>query len=98
MANDEHVAILKKGVAAWNKWRDENGHIRPVLNKADFLGRVDLRGADLRWADLGEAFLNRADLNRADLGEALRCCGCRYNTGIPHAQHEQPKEGAQWRY
>src|SRR5207249_2685644 len=23
MANDEHVAILKKGVAAWNAWRDE---------------------------------------------------------------------------
>jgi hypothetical protein len=27
MANDEHVAILKKGVAAWNKWRDENPDI-----------------------------------------------------------------------
>jgi hypothetical protein len=24
MANDEHVALLKKGVAAWNEWRDEN--------------------------------------------------------------------------
>jgi hypothetical protein len=24
MANDEHVAMLKKGVDAWNKWRDEN--------------------------------------------------------------------------
>ena len=28
MANDEHVAILKKGVAAWNAWRDENPDIR----------------------------------------------------------------------
>ena len=23
MANDEHVALLKKGVDAWNKWRVE---------------------------------------------------------------------------
>jgi hypothetical protein len=24
MANDEHVAMLKKGVAAWNAWRVED--------------------------------------------------------------------------
>jgi hypothetical protein len=24
MANNEHVALLKKGVAAWNEWHDEN--------------------------------------------------------------------------
>ena len=24
MANDEHIALLKKGVDAWNKWRDKN--------------------------------------------------------------------------
>jgi hypothetical protein len=32
MANDKHVAILKKGVKAWNKWRDENPDIPPDLN------------------------------------------------------------------
>jgi uncharacterized protein YjbI with pentapeptide repeats len=41
MANDEHVALLKKGVDAWNAWRDENPDIRP-----------DLMGADLRRANL----------------------------------------------
>jgi hypothetical protein len=37
MENEEHVAILKKGVKAWNAWRDENPNILP-----------DLRGAALR--------------------------------------------------
>jgi len=27
MANDEHVAMLKKGVRAWNEWRDENPNV-----------------------------------------------------------------------
>ena len=34
MANDEHVAILWKGVYAWNAWRDENPDI---LSGADLL-------------------------------------------------------------
>jgi hypothetical protein len=28
MTNDEHVALLNKGVAAWNKWREENRNMR----------------------------------------------------------------------
>ena len=35
MANDEHVALLKQGVATWNKWRDENATIRPDLSGAN---------------------------------------------------------------
>jgi hypothetical protein len=32
MANDEHVAMLKKGVDAWNEcWRLENFDMRPNL-------------------------------------------------------------------
>jgi hypothetical protein len=27
MANDEHVAQLVRGVAAWNAWRDENPNV-----------------------------------------------------------------------
>jgi hypothetical protein len=49
MANDEHVAILKHGVDAWNAWRDENANIRPDLRQAD------LREANLR-ADLHKEF------------------------------------------
>jgi uncharacterized protein YjbI with pentapeptide repeats len=59
MANDEHVALLKQGVAAWNDWRNENLNILP-----------DLRGADLRGADLRGANLIRANLSMAKLREA----------------------------
>jgi uncharacterized protein YjbI with pentapeptide repeats len=59
MANDEHVAILKKGVDALNAWRDEF-----------WLRKPDLSGAKLRGADLTGANLTRANLSGADLREA----------------------------
>jgi uncharacterized protein YjbI with pentapeptide repeats len=66
MANDEHVAILKQGVTAWNAWRDENPDVRPDLREAD-LREADLREANLSRADLAEAHLRRADLSGANL-------------------------------
>jgi uncharacterized protein YjbI with pentapeptide repeats len=69
MANDEHVALLKQGVAAWHKWRDESPDIRPDLIGAHLIG-ADLRGADLRGADLSEANLHRAILHRASFVDA----------------------------
>jgi TIR domain/Pentapeptide repeats (8 copies) len=70
MANDEHVAILKQGVEAWNRWRDENPDLYPDLSGAD-LSRVDanLRGANLFGADLRGANLFGADLRGANLAE-----------------------------
>jgi uncharacterized protein YjbI with pentapeptide repeats len=74
MANDEHVALLKQGVTAWNAWRDENPNIHPDLREADLTG-ADLTGADLTGADLTGADLFGAtlmmDLTDADL------TGCR---------------------
>jgi hypothetical protein len=46
MANDEHVALLKQGVTAWNPWRNENQNILPDLVRAD-LHKANLRGANL---------------------------------------------------
>ena len=63
MANDEHVALLKQGVLAWNAWREKNPDIRPDLSEAD------LGGVYLQWADLREAILVRANLSRAHLLE-----------------------------
>jgi hypothetical protein len=69
MANDEHVALLKHGVAAWNAWREENPNIRPNLLRA-LLYRANLTGADLTLADLSEANLSEANLRGADLDGA----------------------------
>ena len=70
MANDEHVAMLRQGVAAWNKWRDENRNVlHPDLNGA-ILVEANLRGANLSGADLHEALLSGADLHGANLSGA----------------------------
>jgi hypothetical protein len=70
MANDEHVAILKQGVAAWNAWSRENPNIRPDLSEANLSG-ANLSGANLERADLGGAVnLEGADLSGANLNVA----------------------------
>ena len=63
MANDEHVALLKQGVAAWNAWRAENPDIRPNLSGAH-LSEENLRGADLSQGDLRGAVLRAANSAR----------------------------------
>jgi uncharacterized protein YjbI with pentapeptide repeats len=79
MANDEHVALLKKGVAVWNKWRRQNPDLPPDLYDADLiganlaranLGHADLRRADLLTAKLAGANLVQANLIMANLREA----------------------------
>ena len=90
MANDEHVAQLKKGVEAWNAWREENPDVRPDLSGATLdrrrLGMSNLSGATLREAYLGGANLTEANLSkvgerRADLTAAdlRRACLDRAN-------------------
>jgi hypothetical protein len=84
MANDEHDALLKQGVAAWNKWRDENLYIHPDLRDAELrdahisganlsganLGGANLSGANLSAANISGADLRGANLRRANLGGA----------------------------
>jgi hypothetical protein len=82
MANDEHVALLKQGVTAWNAWRDENPDVRPDLSRASLreasLAGANLRGAnlsatDLTWADLRDANLVEANLHGTKLSAANPC-------------------------
>ncbi len=69
MADEKQIARLREGVAAWNRWREENPGVRPDLSEAD-LREADLRGANLRGADPRGANLRGADFRGADLSEA----------------------------
>jgi uncharacterized protein YjbI with pentapeptide repeats len=62
----EHLAILRKGVEVWNKWRTEHPEIIPLLAETD-LREVDLTDANLVQARLSGANLRKAVLESADL-------------------------------
>jgi TIR domain/Pentapeptide repeats (8 copies) len=67
MANDEHVALLRKGVDAWNEWwRQEAPGLKADLSGANLI-RADLSGANLIQANLIRADLSGANLIRANL-------------------------------
>lgn len=84
MANQEHFDILKKGVSAWNSWKEDNPGTRPDLTGAFLKGanlrevnfegvlleNANLQRANLMEANLEEANLRNADLKRANLTEA----------------------------
>ncbi len=79
MANPKHLAILERGVKAWNRWRKDHPDIRENLSEANFhratiaganLFHADLTGANLVAADLHGADLDLVNLHAADLGNA----------------------------
>src|ERR1700722_20243635 len=71
MSNNEHLALLKSDVWAWNIWRVNSRSEQPDLSRANLtlapLRRADLTGANLTEVDLSMADFTRADLRRADL-------------------------------
>jgi uncharacterized protein YjbI with pentapeptide repeats len=68
MPNDEHVALLRRGSAAWNAWRAERGET-PDLSRAGLRG-LDLGGFDLSRADLQDADLRGTNFCQANLSGA----------------------------
>ncbi|MFQ6018233.1 MAG: pentapeptide repeat-containing protein [Kiloniellaceae bacterium] len=84
MANEDQVALLKRGTAAWNAWRAEHPDAVPDLSGAALRGLdlagahlagallpgADLRGTVLRGADLAGAKLDGANLFKAVLEAA----------------------------
>jgi hypothetical protein len=74
VANPEHLAILKEGVAEWNHWRAACREEKPDLREADLrmahLFGANLSRANLTGADLSQANLRGANLSRAVLSEA----------------------------
>jgi uncharacterized protein YjbI with pentapeptide repeats len=102
MANQEHLAILKKGVEAWNRWRQQNPEVIPDLRLANLIA-ADFHGASLDYAVLGWANLERASgtrrCNRSGTGNLRRfvpscsqyreqeqLCGAKLGEGIVTAQ------------
>ena len=84
MANEEHLAILKKGVKEWNKWREENPVIRPDLRRAH-LEKRDLRGINFHNAILDRIYLNSANLSENDLSSASLGCSKLINADLSYA-------------
>ena len=74
MANQEQLAILKRGVEAWNMWRQENSTTKVDLSGAVLSGKnltgIDFRDAHLTRADFREANLQGARLTLANLSRA----------------------------
>ena len=82
MANEEHLKIFLKGVAAWGSWRIENPRITPdlreaALTAAELVGTKltgiwdsDRAGAKLAGANLKDVNFRDADLTGANLKDA----------------------------
>lgn len=77
-ANKQHLALLKRGADVWNRWREENRGIQPVLSGIDLslegctdLSDYNLDKADLQGVSGSEIKFCRAKLNWADLSGAV---------------------------
>lgn len=70
MANPEHLAILKKGVEAWNRWRAEHRDVVPNLGGV-FGNPTQLRDSYLRDAVFFHAYLDWVDFARGNLDRAM---------------------------
>jgi uncharacterized protein YjbI with pentapeptide repeats len=102
MANPEHLAKLKEGVEAWNRWREQKPNFEIDLSEAD-LREVDLDKADLSYANLSKANLESkyvsharlfaADLTYADLKSATLDGGYLFRARLDHANLEGTRFG-----
>ncbi|MGD1917476.1 MAG: pentapeptide repeat-containing protein [Pleurocapsa sp.] len=69
MANQDHLALIKEGVAVWNEWYQKNKRIIPDLAQANLNG-LNLRGINLQKANLTHANLSNTDLTEAQLADS----------------------------
>ncbi|MGX9728868.1 MAG: pentapeptide repeat-containing protein [Candidatus Electronema sp. VV] len=65
MANEEQVAILRQGVAAWNIWREENPDAKIDLSNKTLHRLPNLIGIDFCDADLSGSFFYGTDFTNA---------------------------------
>jgi uncharacterized protein YjbI with pentapeptide repeats len=69
VVNKNHFALLYKGVASWNQWRNENKRVIPNFVDAHLIG-AHLAGASLRFSNFDNADLRHSNLTRTDLAWA----------------------------
>lgn len=74
--NKKHHKVFRRGVAAWNKWRDKNPDVVPELtglelNNEDLdginLSKADLRGVKFQGVSLNSSLLENANLEGSDV-------------------------------
>ncbi len=68
MANEEHLMLLRRGVASCSQWRAENPEALPDLVRAVLRG-LDLTGPNPAYAQLKEADLRGAILSSSTLDQ-----------------------------
>jgi hypothetical protein len=64
-----HLDILKKGVNAWNQWREEHLDLLPDLSNAN-LGGITMAGANFKGTNFEKSSLKGNDLKNADLSNS----------------------------
>jgi uncharacterized protein YjbI with pentapeptide repeats len=79
VADEQQLALIKRGSRAWNEWRERDPSRRVDLSEADLSGAdltgaklasAESTGARLKRASLIGACLNRANLRGENLGDA----------------------------
>jgi uncharacterized protein YjbI with pentapeptide repeats len=84
MANQEQVAILKRGTPTWNAWREAHPDMTIDLESADLSGE-NLEGANLTDARLSGANLSCSCLKKAQLVRASLQNANMANAEMAHA-------------
>jgi hypothetical protein len=89
MANEEHLALLRKGVEEWNAWRRYHMNIVPDFSGANFsdanLSQCMLNHANFSDADVSDVNLSHAHLWAADFSRAHLSHTNLSNANLGHA-------------
>jgi uncharacterized protein YjbI with pentapeptide repeats len=80
VANSEHIEILRQGVEAWNRWRDDNPELKPDLSD------TDLSSWDLCDIDLSHSNLSKVNFSDANLMGAILICANLSDADIDNAE------------
>lgn len=74
MANEKHLAILRKGARAWNTWHETSPEIPDLMDvdlREEYFSNWDFSGVNLSGANLAGANLSGTNLSCANLSNAV---------------------------